>query len=375
MRIAVDAREFTAGRTTGIRRYLHNLLLPLVNDHDLNFILFANDPAAVPAVLRSSKAKLVRLLRAPTLFVDQIVLPYLARKEETDVFFSPYYKVPLCGSFRRIITVHDVMFLRLAPRGMAEAMKRPLVRAQLRAATRKADVILTDSGFTGKDLATIVPRSAGKLRTLYPDLAAEWIERPSPEDIENAKSRFAGGRPFALYAGNFKPHKNVPLLVCAFAELVKSGIAGDRALVLAGGDPVNSPAVKSLANKLDAGNRISIAGNVSDADLRALYAAADWSVSPSSYEGFGYPAIESMAVGCPVICSTSTALGEVTGHFVVPIRELSVEGTVRAFAMAFEMSASEREDLRQKSVEHAKKFGPGTAAAQFRSALESLPHD
>ena len=113
MRICVDAREFVRKGNTGIGRYLENLLQPLADRSDLELILFSHDPSLAEQKVHGKSVRHRKLGACPTQVVDQVILPALAEKERADIFFSPYYKTPLRGKFKKVITVHDVMFLRL----------------------------------------------------------------------------------------------------------------------------------------------------------------------------------------------------------------------------------------------------------------------
>ncbi|MBN1675908.1 MAG: glycosyltransferase family 4 protein [Kiritimatiellae bacterium] len=370
MKLAVDAREWTGPVKTGIGRYLENLVTPLLAaESGLEFVFFVHEQHALPPAVAASEHEVVPLPAQRTQVVDQHVLPRLAREERVDVFFSPYYKVPLTGRFKRIITVHDIMFLRLEGVG---AVKKMLTRFQARAAARKADVILVDSDFTGRDLAEAVPAARSKIRTLYPDLGAEWLKTPAPEEVAEARRRYAEDRPFLLYVGNFKPHKNVDRLVEAFSRLAAEGRAAGRCLLLAGGDDTNAPRIEARIAARHQGADIRICRNVEDAGLHALYAAADWFVTASSYEGFGYPVVEAMVSGCPVICGLNTSLTEVAGDAAFSPPNLSRSGLCDAFAEAVSMGLDERAAYIEKGRQRAAAFAPGTAAAAFCDVLGML---
>jgi glycosyltransferase involved in cell wall biosynthesis len=369
MKIGVDAREFLEKGKTGIGRYLENLLAPLARGVGIDFVIFAGRTDLVPETLRTPSVKIVALPGLPTPVVDQVVLPFLASREKVDIFFSPYYKAPLSGQFRRIITVHDIMFLRRQEFG---PFTRFVIARQLGTSARKADVVLVDSDFTGRDLADFMPNLQNKIRRLYPDLSAAWTRPLGPEIISGIRKKYTLDKPFLLYVGNFTPHKNVRLLVEAFAQMVKGGRAGDTRLLLAGGDLQNLGRIERLIRDCGMGMRVAIHQNVSDEDLRGLYASADWFVTASNYEGFGYPALEAMVSGCPVICHPCTSLPEVVGKAALDIPALTVEGVAQALQQALGMKPAERMNLVESGKNQAKRFLPGSAAALFTRILSEL---
>ncbi len=369
MIIGVDAREFTEKGKTGIGRYLENLLAPLVRGTGMDFVLFAGQTDLIPENLRTPSVKIVELPALPTMVVDQVCLPLLARSEKVDVFFSPYYKVPLSGQFKRIITVHDIMFLR--QEGL-DWLRRLVVTRQLRAATGKADIILVDSDFTGKDLVDLLPKTKNKIHRLYPDLSPDWLGSVDPAHISRMREKHPDNRPYFLYVGNFNPHKNIELLVKAFARLAQERRFNDRRLLLVGGDAVNLRRITDLIHEHGMASRIIIHSNVSDFDLRGFYAMADWFVTASDYEGFGYPPLEAMAAGCPVICAPCTSLPEVVNGAALGLPSLTVEDVMKTLRQALDMQPAEKLNLVERGKNRARQFLPGSAAAGFARILAAL---
>jgi len=285
------------------------------------------------------------------------------------VFFSPYYKIPFSGHFRRLITVHDVMFLRLPE---FPAWKRFLSSIQLRMACARADRILVDSAYTGDDLGGLIPRHRHKLSVLYPGLEATWMAPPDADGAATARERFASGHPYFLYVGNFKPHKNVKLLVDAFAMLCGKGVAQDHMLLLAGGDPLHRPAIEKQCGQLACRERIRIHADLPDADLRSLYAGARWTVTLSEYEGFGYPLVEAMARGCPVVCYPCTSLTELAQDCVLAVPDLTREAVEDAMEEAIRMAQPSREVLIAKGRQNVMRFLDGSSSRQFAALAQNL---
>ena len=361
-RIGIDAREFIGGhRLTGIGRYLDNLVRPLLTDTSIELIAFSHNSAHLPAAWQG--IQVVRLPALPRLLVDQVALPRLAIQHGVDVFFSPYYKIPFTGRFHRLITVHDVMFLRLPE---FPAWKRLLASLQLRMACARADRILVDSAFTGDDLGGLVPRQRHKMTVLYPGLEAAWTIPVDETETAGVRARYADGHPYLLYVGNFKPHKNVNLLVEAFASLCSKGSAQDHVLVLAGGDPLHRPAIEKQIGQLACRDKIRIHADLPDADLRRLYAGARWTVTLSAYEGFGYPLVEAMACGCPVVyhpCTSLTELVQEGGALGVPDLLQQTVGSV--LTKAIRMAQPQREALIAIGRRSVTRFMDGSSARQF----------
>ncbi len=367
MNICIDAREFVKDKKTGISRYLENLLLPLKNKSEHEFTLLGRDPSFLPDSLKNSRIKYINIPNAPTLITDQYLLPKLARKNNADIFFSPYYKVPLCGNFKRIITVHDIMFLKLKSFGF----KHCLTGIQLRLATGKADIILTDSEFSKNDLCEYLPNISNKIKVVYPAISPAWNNPSDRTQSTEIRNKYSDGQPFLLYVGNFKPHKNVNLLIDAFLDYT-SRVKNNHRLLLAGGDTVNFNRINEYINAKDKNNVIKTYPYVSEDELKALYSAADWFISVSKYEGFGYPLLEAMVSGCPVIYYPCTSIPEVTENIPVQIEELTMKATANAISKAFDTSTDERFKLIQQGRQKAEKFSRSESSEMFQTIIKSM---
>lgn len=367
LRICIDAREFSGQRQTGIGRYVDCLIRPLLREKDFELIAFTHCPEYLPAAWQG--IRVVTLPRAPRLLVDQILMPWFASRIGADVFFSPYYKTPFTGRFRKVITVHDVMFLRLPE---FPVWKRFLAAVQLRMASACADRVLVDSAYTAGDLCGLVPRVAGKLTVLYPCLEKTWACAEDAGAQVSARERFSTGNPYFLYVGNFKPHKNVKLLISAFAEMCDKGEVGDYCLILAGGDPVHRPAIEEWCAQYSCTDKIRIFADITDEALHALYRGASWTVTLSEYEGFGYPLAEAMAGGCPVVCHLCTSLAELAQDCAVPVPNLTADSVRAALLNAIRMEEPERRSLIARGRKNASRFLDGSSSRQFAGLVRDL---
>lgn len=166
----------------------------------------------------------------------------------------------------------------------------------------RAERILTVSRFSRDELIRRAGIPAGKLAVV--PLAGEHI-LSVPADNGVFRRHALGTRPYLVTVGSDAPHKNLGTLARAI-ELVPQHdydvvMAGGRNATVFGSDPSGSA------------GRIRRLGYVTDGELRALYEQATCLIYPSLYEGFGLPALEAMACGCPVIASDAASLPEVCG--------------------------------------------------------------
>ena len=161
-------------------------------------------------------------------------------------------------------------------------------------------------------------------------------------------------RPYMLYVGNLKPHKNVDGLLRAFA-LLWNKTASNCELLIIGNDTVDGPALKKLAKDLGVRDAVRFAGKVSDNLLRSAYSAAELTVLPSFEEGFGLPVLESMACGTPIVCARAASLPEVAGAAAEYFDPHNIESIALAMDRLLH-SDSERQKLRQAGFTNAKQF-------------------
>jgi glycosyltransferase involved in cell wall biosynthesis len=144
-----------------------------------------------------------------------------------------------------------------------------------------------------------------------------------------------------LYVGGFDPTKNVPFLFEALARV------GDPSVVLCvAGDPGGAgEELRAASSGEGLDGRVVWLGRLSEEALAAAYRAADLFVSSSIYEGFGLPALEAMACGCPVVALTAGPVPEVIGQAALGVDEKSPE----AFAAAIRR-AIERDEVRDDLI-------------------------
>jgi len=372
-RVAVDAREFAVpGRATGIGRYLENMLVPLVDHGDFEFVLFLHRPDAVPRRLRESpNIRIESLPEGPVRWIDHWVLPRMAEAADCNVFFSPSHKGPLFTGMPLVVTVHDITFLRLP---LLSPLVRRLTRWYLGQILRRAENVIVVSKFTERDLLDLFPRISGKTRVLYSDMGAEWhrmLQRCAQGGAPPKISPAGLGR-FFLYVGNFKPHKNVDLLVKAFAAARESCCIQDANLVLVGGDDRNAPRIRSLISDLGLIECVHVFRDVDDYSLACFYQAAHWFVTASAYEGFGYPCVEAMVAGCPVLFHPATSLIEVVGSAGLSIAELTVEEIAAGLVEAAEMTTADRGRYIEAGRRQARLFRPGESARAFAGLCGAL---
>lgn len=201
-----------------------------------------------------------------------------------------------------VATVHDLAFDAFPD--LFPATWRRLYRLGLRAAIRRADLLLTPSGSTAEALAT---RGADPARIRITPLAS--FLPPTDADPEEVVARLGIEGPFVLCPATLEPRKNQVTLIRAYRQIAPEV---PHTLVLAGPDGWGVDQIAEECARPGPGAVIRT-GRVSPEDLDALYRRADAVAYVSRYEGFGLPVLEAMQRGTPVVASTTGALAETAG--------------------------------------------------------------
>lgn len=218
----------------------------------------------------------------------------------TDIMWSPHYNIPIFYRGKLLVTVHDVFHLAMS-QFVNGIHKRLYAKFMFQMVKKKADKIVCVSKFTANELKKYVGVNENKISVIYNGVDEEWFNVPLGKPVHN--------KPYLLFVGNVKPHKNLINLVKAF-KLIKDEIPHD--LIIVGkkegfitGDNHIYDLVKDISN------RVIFTGYVSDEILKQYYKQADLFIFPSLYEGFGLPPLEALAVGTNVICSDIPVLEEI----------------------------------------------------------------
>ena len=230
------------------------------------------------------------------------------------------FVVPPYRGAAAVVTVHDCSFERFPE--LCSADVRRMVPALRRAVARGAWVH-TPSKFVAREAAEI-------LRTERVVAVPHGVPRLALP--ASPLGGLVGDSPFVLALGTLEPRKNVPRLVQAFRP-VAEGHRGLQLLV-AGADGPARPAVEAARAALPPAiaKRVRLAGYVDDRTRATLLARAVVFAYPSLYEGFGFPVLEAMAAGTPVVAGAAGAVPEVAGDGALLVDPTDVDAIAEALS-------------------------------------------
>ena len=278
-----------------------------------------------------------------------------------DVFHFTNFVARPVRRGRVAVSVHDMSFERYPE--FAEARNRAYLHANVARSVARADAVLTDSEFSKREIEEMLPEARGKVHATALGISPDFRPAP-PERVVEVQKALGLERPFLLDVGTVEPRKNLAFLVEFWEKIAPEGYD----LVVAGApgwrcEPIFARFAE--AEKKFPG-RFHYVRYVPDGMLGALYSAASLFAIPSFYEGFGFPPLEAMACGAPVLSSDGGSLPEVLGGAAEILRGFDAD----------EWAAAALRILRENPAARAERAVAGRArAASFtweRCAVETL---
>jgi glycosyltransferase involved in cell wall biosynthesis len=236
---------------------------------------------------------------------EQLLLPRLAQRAGVDLVHSLGSTAPGRGRFRRVVTVHDLIYRRFPE---AHAGLRALgLRVLVPLGVRRSDRVIADSTSTKRDLVELLGTPADRIDVV--PLGAGTARRcePAPEAV--LRERLAlGERPVLLALSAKRPHKNLGALLEALALIEPRPI-----LIVGGYATAHEQELRDRAQALGIAADVRWPGWLEPEEVEGLWRLSAGFVFPSLYEGFGLPVLEAMSRGVVVACSNTSSLPEVAG--------------------------------------------------------------
>lgn len=367
MHLGIDARELAAGVPTGIATYTRNLLIEWRRQKpQWGITLYSDRPISVLPVADLNCRMLSRAASVP--YWDQVLLPEALRHDRVDVFFSPYIKIPLRAPCPTISTIHDVLFFMLAERyaALKPALENMYYLAFIGLVLQRASAITTVSACTRRDLLRIYGSKAERVQVVYPG-AAPASNPLGRLNRDALREKWAQGN--LLYVGNAKAHKNLSTLCKAYGLLPAETQAAHPLVIV--GDVEGADAFSAWLRDQPYQLRVVQRGRLSDEALEREYQNAALVVTASRYEGFGLPVIEAYRRGIPVVCSHTSALGEIGALAAL----LADPRSARSFAHALQKVLSDFETwnaMREKGLLAVRSFSWSTTAHKLAEVIDRL---
>ena len=377
VRIGIDARSFVwdKGKITGIGHYIYETMRVWMREYkEDEFFLLSHREIPLDIQMPDnwhavSDRGIFRIGR----IWERTRLPYYIGKLELDVFWGPYYSLPMKVKYTKyFVSIYDLALWKYPSVG--EAANVAYLRMRTGRACKRADAVLTISQATAKDIADIYHVKRERIAVCYCGGAADRGDANADINrkitVDSIHPTLVIEQEYILFISTIEPRKNVMSIIRAF-EIYKEKTGSSIRLVLAGKRGWNCDDVFFAVEHSQYKEDIIMPGYITDNEKTYLYQHAKMFVFPSLYEGFGIPVLEAMEYGLPVITSRISSLPEVGGDAV-----LYIDDPKDACALAGQiekvcnMSVEEVERLKDKMQKQVKKFSWKNCADNIMSVFQ-----
>ncbi len=353
------------------RRLVH-YLNRLVSDLTITLIYPHHDEINdVPPSVRVARTP-ARAGHVGKVLFEQVGFPRAVAAAGADLAHVPYWGGPLRCAVPVVVTIHDMTTEMI--RDYRRSPQVRLYNALVSAAARGAAHIITDSFSSKLDVMDVLGIDEDDVTAIYLSVGSEFsAESNFLLDMALAQ-KYDLPEDFVLYLGGYELHKNVITLLAAYSYVVQA-VGNDFPLLLAGKKPdkVSSrfPDYDDYIARIGLTDQVRWIGYVDEADKAALYRHANTFVFPSRAEGFGFPPLEAMACGTPVVTTDAGSLPEIVGDaaFTVdPDDERDMAGAIIATLVQDNLAA----DMRRKGLAQAQTFSWETTAHETLLVYDAI---
>ncbi|NCQ06469.1 MAG: glycosyltransferase family 4 protein [Candidatus Moranbacteria bacterium] len=327
MRIGIDAR-FYGSIGKGLGRYTEKLIAHLEEiDTENEYFIFLLEENFSVYCPRNPRFKKVKANYRWYGFLEQIIFPLELLWYRLDIVHFPHFNIPILYPKKFVVTIHDLILLHYPTMQNTTrsevfyTVKFLMYRLVIACAVYRSHFVVTVSQFTAQDIVAQYPHSRDKVRVIYEatDSFCQFLSKTKEQAFFTRMGLWLDKssdtprseihdilKPYLLYVGNAYPHKNLDI----FLHLALKFPA--YTFVLVGKEDYFYARLKRKAKKENITN-ILFTDFVDDFELGTLYRFAVCYIFPSFYEGFGFPPLEAMARGLPVLSSSCGSLPEILG--------------------------------------------------------------
>lgn len=369
MRFAIMARilkyEYEG---SGIYTFLMGLLrgiAELGSQHEI--VLFMDPSQSLPATLAPHRFRIVPVhphtdTTLGKFWWDHVAVGRACKGLEIDALYTPAHVRPAYAPCPVVVSVFDMMYHRFPH--YWEWSDHTYFRVAVSVLTSRAAKIAALSKNTKRDILSLISIPEEKIEVVYPGVPKGFRPLPSHES-EGIREGYQLPNPFILYVGSFHPRKNLMRLLDAF-EGIANQLPHDLVII---GSRWNSAPILERVQGSSVAQRIRFMGFVPSSDLPLFYNEADLFVFPSLCEGFGFPVLEAMACGCPVVTTNASSLPEVAGEAAILVSPDSTEELSNAIDQLLN-DPKLQAMLRRRALQRAQQFSWITTAEKTIKLLE-----
>lgn len=355
-RIGIDARLFGTAQAVGIGQYTEELIRHLVKqDPNNQYQIFLSPKSWAGFPIYAPNLAKVKVSFPHYSLAEQVLYPETLRRANLDLIHFTNFNSPIWWrGTPSVVTIHDLTLWFFTGRTHKSWWHRWAYRLAITKACQNARQIIAITQATKQDIGRILKIPDAKITVIYESVAERYRPINDAVKIENITRKFNISKPYLLYVGQWRQHKNVVRLIRAFHSL-RRRYQINYQLVLAGKIDRQCPEILATINQLGIKSEVILTGYIPDADLPLLYNGATAFIFPSLYEGFGLPPLEAMACGTPVVSSRASCMPEVLGEAAHYFDPTNIEDMVRAMIEVINNYAL-KQTLRAAGFKQVKKY-------------------
>ena len=387
LRIGVDATCW--GNARGYGRHARGLLSTLVRlDRSNRYAFFLDSEAYLPTLPPEPEIRLVRNSMPVTLAAssnghrslsDLWRMSRAMSDREFDLLLFPtiYSYVPVFSRAKKIVVIHDVIAEKYPDLTVPRSAARFFWNTKVTLGRWQADAIATVSDYSRRAIVQHFGLAAERVFVVGEASDPTFCVMEEPQSSPRLRSLgIVGNGRSVIYVGGFSPHKNLESLVEAFAKLSSRPDLADVQLVMVGDYEKEVfysyfGTIKRQVEKAGLTERVIFTGYLPDDELVTLLNLSTVLVLPSLLEGFGLPAIEAAACGCPVIATKASPLPSLLGDGALYIDPTDPRGLQIALERVLK-SAELRQQLKKAGLAAASQLTWNTAAQQMIEVMEHV---
>lgn len=289
-------------------------------------------------------------------------------------YFDPFFlTLPLTKPKPTVVTVHDLIPIANAehfPRGLRGELKWQAQKLSLKGVA----AIVTDSEASKRDIARLIGFPQNMIHVVYLAPSSVYRQIRDSKILKRVRDTYLLPKRYVLYVGDVNWNKNISGLLRAFANVRQNDHNIDLIFVgkqFLNNDLPETTTINNLVKDLSLEDHIHKLGYVKNSDLVALYTLATVYAQPSFAEGFGFPILEAMSCGCPVVCANTSSLTEIAGPSKL-VNPCSIEDIANGILTVLNFTKTQRDSVTKEGLRWAKNFNWEKVAKETVRIYESI---
>lgn len=374
MRVGIDIRILERNRA-GFERYLCHLLENMAKIDEKNEYILYSDHYVDRQMLQLKDNFSIKVIKqfGHSQVWTNFSLPKEVEKDKLEIFHFPASSIWMNKVRRTVVTIHDISPVLFPELQMASKKMICYFRFLFWLIKNKADIIVTDSDRSREDILKYLKLSKDRVRVIHLGVEPFFCIQDSPK-ADNIRKKFNIKKDFIFFVGAFQKRKNLPGLIKAYEKFINKSnldydfvIAGESKRTL-GSSFYTSEELLKIAHLRD---RIHFVGRINDDDLASLYNAAKLFLFATFYEGFGFPILEAMACGTPVITSNNSNGPEIVGDAGILVNPYNIDDIAEAM-IRYLTDEKLYNSLVRKGLRRAEEFSWTDTARQTLEVYKEL---